>query len=65
MNFKNDERFDNLVNDLLLGLDLIGKQFNYILCTPGLNILFWLIMLEILIALVLTDLSNHGSINYF
>ncbi len=65
MKFQNNKVFDDLINDILFGLEIVEQQLNYVLCTPGLNILFWLLMVEILIALVLTDLSNHHTLNYF
>ncbi len=63
MNFNNKSFFECLIDDFLLGLEVLGKQINYILCTPGLNILFWLIMIELLIALVLTDVSSTHTID--
>ncbi|EAZ89089.1 hypothetical protein [Crocosphaera chwakensis] len=65
MRFQKNTFVEDLSKTFFLSLEVLGQQINYILCTPGLNILFWVIMIQILVALVLTDLSSTNTFNHF
>ncbi|MDJ0601444.1 MAG: hypothetical protein QNJ37_21695 [Crocosphaera sp.] len=54
-----------MIDQILLGLEVLGKSIRYTVYTPGINLLFWLIIFQLLIELTIISASSSLTINHF